>query len=282
MKILITNTTNKVRSRLARQLTRHNDRIRTLVHNSKRTTNLKNTKIELTMNNLLNANSLTTAIVNINTIVHCTTFFRNTTAEQTHTMNDLRTRALTNTARTTSMKHFIFTNTNLVHDSNGNQLADKNDPYAPTTAYPMSKLTAEQFLLALDDLDARVLQLPFVYDENDPHIEKMVPFMRDFPKEQRMSIAHHVDVAQTVAQLLNAPSPQHQIYNVVDDETPNLTTLFATIDATPPNNSNAKRTRTFDPLLDGHQIHAELEFEPQFPRLANALAHGTLTTIQNA
>jgi len=98
--------------------------------------------------------------------------------------------------------------------------------------------------------------------------------MRDFPPSQRMSIAHHVDVAQAVTRLLDAPSPAHRIYNVVDDEAPELATLFASVGAPPPNGSNSESARAFDTLLDGRRIREDLGFKPEFPRLADAIARG--------
>lgn len=89
-----------------------------------------------------------------------------------------------------------------------------------------------------------------------------------------MSLGHHVDVAQAVARLLDAPSPSHRIYNVVDDEAPDLATLFASVGAPPPDGSNAERARAFDAVMDGRRIREDLGFEPQFPRLADAVAAG--------
>jgi UDP-glucose 4-epimerase len=83
-----------------------------------------------------------------------------------------------------------------------------------------------------------------------------------------MSIGRHVDVAQAVARLLDAPSPAHRIYNVVDDEAPDLATLFASVGAPPPEGSNAAAARPFDALLDGRRIREDLGFRPQCPRLA--------------
>ncbi len=138
----------------------------------------------------------------------------------------------------------------------------------------MSKLDAERFLLAIEGLDVRVLRLPFVYGDGDPHIEEVIPVMRDFPPAQRMSIGHHADVAQAVARLLDTPSPAHRIYNVVDDEAPELATLFASVGASPPDGSNAGRARAFDALMDGRRIREDLGFKPKFPRLADAIAAG--------
>jgi UDP-glucose 4-epimerase len=55
--------------------------------------------------------------------------------------------------------------------------------------------------------------------------------MRSFPPTQRKSLGHHADVAQAVARLLDAPSPAHRIYDVVDDEAPDLATMFASVGA---------------------------------------------------
>ena len=89
-----------------------------------------------------------------------------------------------------------------------------------------------------------------------------------------MSIGHHADIAQAVARLMDAPSPAHRIYNVVDDEAPDLATLFASVGAPPPDGADAERARAFDTLLDGRRIRADLGFKPQFPRLADAIAVG--------
>ena len=73
---------------------------------------------------------------------------------------------------------------------------------------------------------------------------------------------------------LDAPSPAHRLYHVVDDESPDLATLFASVGALPPDGSNAENARAFDALLDGRRIREELGFKPLFPRLADALAAG--------
>jgi nucleoside-diphosphate-sugar epimerase len=86
-----------------------------------------------------------------------------------------------------------------------------------------------------------------------------------------LSIAHHADVAQAVARLLDTPSPAHRIYNVVDDEAPDLATLFASVGAAPPDGAEAERGAVFEVLLDGRRIREDLGFEPAFPRLADAV-----------
>ena len=274
MKILVTGATGKVGSRLSKRLAQRGDRVRALVRDEARAADLREAEIELVRGDLLEVESLAAAVHGVDAVVHCAAFFRGATPEQAHAVNDLGTQQLASAARAASVKRFIFTSTGLVYGPNGGRLAREDDPCAPTAAYPESKLAAERFLLAIEDLDVRVLRLPFVYGDGDPHIEEAIPMLRDFPPAQRMSIAHHVDVAQAVACLLDSASPKHRIYNLVDDEAPDLATLFASVGAPPPDGSNAERARAFDMLLDGRRMREELGFKPKFPRLSDAIAAG--------
>jgi len=206
----------------------------------------------------------------VDAVVHCAAFFRGATPEQAHAVNDLGTQHLATAARAASVKRFIFTSTGLVYGPNGGRLAREDDPCAPMAGYPESKLAAERFLLAMAGLDVRVLRLPFVYGDGDPHIEEVIPMMRGFPPAQRMSVGHHADIAQAVARLLDAPTPPHRVYNVVDDEAPDLAALFESVGAPPPDGSNAERARSFDALMDGSRIREDLGFKPKFPRFAGA------------
>lgn len=275
MTILITGATGKVGTRLVKRLAERGDQLRALVRDPKRAEDLRGDRrdrIDLVVGDLLDPDSLAAAVRGVDAVVHCAAFFRGATPEQAHAVNDLGTRHLASAARDASVKRFIFISTGLVYGSNGGRLAAEDDPCAPTAAYPVSKLAAERFLFSLDGLDVRVLRLPFVYGDGDPHIEEAVPMMRGFAPTQRMSVAHHLDVAQAVARLLEAAAPAHRIYNVVDDEAPDLAAVFASVGAPPPDGSNAEAGRAFDALLDGRRIREDLGFAPTFPRLADAIA----------
>ncbi len=274
MKILVTGATGKVGSRLARRLAQRGDHVRALVRDLARAEGLRHDRIELVRGDLLDVASLDAAVRGVDAVVHCAAFFRGATPEQAHAVNDLGTQHLANAARAAAVKRFIFTSTGLVYGPNGGRPAREDDPCAPVDAYPASKLAAERFLLAMEGLDVRVLRLPFVYGDGDAHIAEAVPMMRGFPPGQRMSIAHHADVAQAVARVLDAASPAHRIYNVTDDEAPDVATLFASVGAPPPDGSNAERARAFEAVSDGRRIREDLGFAPQFPRLADAIAAG--------
>ena len=274
MRILVTGATGKVGSRLSKRLAQRGDRVRGLVRDRKRALDVCDARLELAEGDLLEVDSLAAALRGVDVVVHCAAFFRGATAEQAQAVNDLGTQHLAHAARAAAVKRFIFTSTGLVYGPSGGRLAQEDDPCAPTAAYPQSKLAAERFLLALEGLDVRVLRLPFVYGDGDPHIAEAIPMLRGFPPRQRMSLGHHADVAQAVARVLDTPSPAHRVYNVVDDEAPELAAIFASMGEPPPDGSNAETARAFDTLLDGRRIRQDLGFEPEFPRLADAIARG--------
>jgi UDP-glucose 4-epimerase len=274
MKILVTGATGKIGSRLSTHLAERGDHVRALVRDATRAAKLREHGIELAEGDLIHAASLEAAMRGVDAVVHCAAFFRGATAEQAHEVNDVGTRQLAIAARAAAVDRFVFTSTGLVYGPTGGRPAREDDPCAPIDAYPASKLAAERFLLAMEGLDVRVLRLPFVYGDGDPHIAEVIPFMRGFPPAQRMSMSHHADIAQAVARLLDTPSPVHRVYNVVDDEAPSLAALFASVGEPPPDGSNAERARAFDALMDGSRIREALGFKPRFPRLADAIAAG--------
>lgn len=270
MKILVTGATGKVGSRLCKRLAARGDQVRALVRDVARAGELEAAGVELAVGDLLQSASLGAAVHGVDAVVHCAAFFRGATAEQAHAVNDLGTQHLALAARTASVRRFVFTSTGLVYGPNGGRPAHEDDACAPLAAYPVSKLAAERFLLGFEGLDVRVLRLPFVYGDGDPHIEEVVPFMRSFPPSQRMSLGHHADVAQAVARVLDAASPSYRIYNVVDDEAPDLATLFASVGEPPPDGTNAEAARSFEALMDGRRIREDLGFVARYPRLTDA------------
>lgn len=275
MNILVTGATGKVGSRLAKRLAGRGDRVRALVREPRRASELGR-DVELVKGDLLDETSLADAVRGLDVVVHCAAFFRGATPEEAHAVNDLGTRHLFAAARAANVERFVFMSTSLVYGPNGGQPAREDSPCEPVAAYPVSKLAAERALLAQEGLDVRILRLPFVYGDGDPHIQEVVPMMRGFDPKQRMSIGHHADVAQAVERILDVREAAHRIYNVVDDEAPDLATLFAAVGAPPPDGADAERGRAFAAVTDGRRIREDLGFRPEFPRLSDAVARGRL------
>jgi nucleoside-diphosphate-sugar epimerase len=274
MKILITGATGKVGSRLTKDFSQRGDQVRALVRDPKRAAEMLPAGVELVRGDLLDAASLTEAVRGIDVVVHCAAFFRGATPEQAASVNDVGTQQLAIAARAAGVKRFVFTSTGLVYGNTNGRLSDEEQPCAPLAAYPASKLAAERFLLGLEGLDVRVLRLPFVYGDGDPHIAESAPMMKGALAAQRMSLAHHADVAQAVTLIVDAASPRHRIYNVTDDEAPDLATIYASVGAPPPDGSTPAFAQAFDTILDGRRLREELGFKPRFPRFADALRAG--------
>jgi len=274
MDILLTGATGKVGSRLARRLAQAGHGVRALVRDEARAAWLADHGITLVVGDLMQPRTLRAALQGIDAVVHCAAFFRGATPEQAQAVNHEGTRHLALAALESGVGRFVFTSTGLVYGPNGGVAAREDDACAPVDAYPQTKLEAERMLLATGGLDVRILRLPFVYGDGDPHIEEAVPLMRTFPAAQRMSIAHHVDVAQAVARLLAAPSPTHRIYNVTDEDAPDLATLFASVGHAPPDGSDPERARAFAAVLDGRRLRDDLGFRALYPRLGDAVASG--------
>lgn len=274
--ILVTGATGKVGSRLAKHLAGRGDEVRALVRDPARADVLRGARVQLVPGDLLDPASLRAAVAGVDAVVHCAAFFRGATPEQAHAVNELGTRHLAQAARDASVGRFIFTSTGLVYGPRAGRLVGEDEACEPVDAYPRSKLDAERLLLGMEGLDARVLRLPFVYGDGDPHIAEVVPMMRSFPPDLRMSIGHHADIAQAVARLLDAHAPAHRIYNVADEEAPDLAALFAAVGEPAPDGSAPERARSFDVLLDARRIREELGFRPLFPRLADAITTGGL------
>jgi len=271
MKILVTGATGKVGSRLSKWLARRGDHVRALVRDPAKAADLSSANIEVVKGDLLDPESLAAAVRGVDAVVHCAAFFRGATAEEAHATNDVGTQHLARAALAAKVKRFVFTSTNLVYGATGGRVVNEDDAFAPKHGYPVSKLAAERFLLGLDGLDVRVLRLPFVYGDGDPHIQEVVPMMKGFPPTQRMALGHHEDVAQAIAKLLDASAPAHRIYNLADDEASDIATMFASVGAPPPDGSNADFARDFDAVPDGRRIRDELGFTPKYPRLADAV-----------
>ncbi|MFT3697440.1 MAG: NAD(P)-dependent oxidoreductase [Kofleriaceae bacterium] len=266
MKILVTGATGKVGSRLVRRLARRGDHLRALVRKP-----VPIDGVEIVVGDLLDPGSLAAAVTGVDAIVHCAAFFRGATDEQAHATNDLGTQHLARAAAAANVKRFVFTSTGNVYGGTNGALVNEDAECHPTAAYPVSKLAAEKFLLALPDLDVRVLRLPFVYGDGDPHIAEIVPYMKTFPPEMRMTVAHHADIGQAVERILDKAQPTYRIYNVTADEAPTLAQMFASVGAPPPDGSTAGRAQAFRTLMDGTRIRADLGFKPEFPTLASAV-----------
>jgi UDP-glucose 4-epimerase len=265
MRVLITGATGKVGSRLVKQLAIRGYDVRALVRDPGRAAGLRAQRVEIMRGDLLDSNSLESAVKRVDAVVHCATaYFDEATSEQAMEVNELGSERLAGFARDAGVRRLVFTSTGLVYGDMGGRVAQEEDVCAPPPGYFASKLATERLLLGVDGFDVRILRLPFVYGDGDGHIAEVAP------------IAHQADVVQAVALVMNAGRPSHRIYNVVDDEAPTLGALFAAVGAAPPDGSDPAAAGASDVLLDGRRLRQDLGFKPLFPRLRDAVDAGAL------
>lgn len=169
--------------------------------------------------------TLPAAVAGMEAVVHLAALFRTfTDNEGIVKTNREGSIALAQAALAAGVKRFVFTSTSNVYGSGYRRPAredekvDINDP----RAYASSKIAAEQALISMQKeqgFDVRVLRLAFVYGDKDPHIEEIIPLLKNWKRHSgsRMHMVHHLDVAQALMLLLTTDGLDGEIFNVADD-----------------------------------------------------------------
>lgn len=217
MKILVTGATGKVGSRFVPRLIAKGYDVTILVRDASKTIPGAKTVV----GDLYDASTLPPAAAGMDAVVHLAALFRTfTDNEGIVKTNHAGTVALAEAAVAAGVKRFVFVSTSNVyrsgyeHPAKESDVVDVNDP----RAYAASKIAAEQALLQMD-LDVRILRLGFVYGEQDPHIEEIMPVLKNWARHpgSRMHMVHHLDVAQGLFLLLQQDGLNGEIFNIVDD-----------------------------------------------------------------
>jgi nucleoside-diphosphate-sugar epimerase len=217
MKILVTGATGKVGSRFVPRLIAKGYDVTILVRDATKV--LPGAKV--VVGDLYDPNTLPPAVAGMDAVVHLAALFRTfTDNEGIVKTNHTGTVALAQAAIAAGIKRFVFVSTGNVyssgygHPAKEDDIVDINDP----RAYSSSKIAAEQELLKLD-LDVRILRLGFVYGDKDPHIEEIMPILKNWKRHpgSRMHMVHHLDVAQGLFLLLQQDNLNGEIFNIVDD-----------------------------------------------------------------
>lgn len=217
MKILVTGATGKVGSRFVPRLIAKGYDVAILVRDPAKA--LPGTKI--VVGDLYDQNTLSPAVAGMDAVIHLAALFRTITdKEGIVRTNHTGTVALAQAAITAGVKRFIFVSTGNVystgygHPAKEEDIVNINDP----RAYSSSKIAAEQELLKLE-LDVRVLGLGFVYGDRDPHIEEIIPMLKNWKRHpgSRMHMVHHLDVSQALLLLLKHDNLNGEIFNIADD-----------------------------------------------------------------
>ncbi|MFN8369936.1 MAG: NAD(P)-dependent oxidoreductase [Bacteriovoracaceae bacterium] len=111
-------------------------------------------------------------------------------------------------------RRFIFISTDLVFDGKSSGLYSETDATNPINLYAKSKVTSENFLLNMQDLDYTIMRMPLMFGDGGPYgksssydlIEKLKKGENYslFTNEFRTPLTGH-EAAKAISYLLNCP-----------------------------------------------------------------------------
>lgn len=126
---------------------------------------------------------------------------------------------------------FILASTSNVYDANSAHPGREDDAVDPKHAYPASKVAAEK---ALRDsgLNWAVLRFPFVYGDQDGHLEELPKHVvaGKWHPAKRISTIHHRDIATAMSLALTG-ALDGRIVNITDEAPTSLYELAALVGA---------------------------------------------------
>lgn len=267
MKILVTGATGKVGSRLVPRLLAKGYDVTILVRDAAQA--IPGTRA--VVGDLYEPETLPTAVAGMDAIIHLAALFRTfTDNEGIVKTNHSGTIALANAALAGGVKRFVFTSTGNVYHTGYGHPAKETDPVDinDPRAYAASKIAAEQGLLQLHP-DVRILRLGFVYGDGDPHIEEIMPVLKQWKRHPgyRMHMVHHLDVAQALLMLLQQDGLNGEIFNIADDAPISLYELANSVGkATETFNTNPEPiSDPFEGILDSSKLRSRTGFRPLVP-----------------
>ena len=275
MKILVTGATGKVGSRFVPRLLAKGYQVRILARDAAKASALVELGAELVTGDLNDAASLPPAVKDIDTVIHIAAFFRSfTDNEGIIKTNHAGTVALANASVAAGVKRFVFTSTGNVYGSDNyrpakeDDLLNVNDP----RAYSNSKIAAEKELMSFYEnkgLDIRILRLGFVYGDRDPHIEEIIPVLKNWKRNRgyRMHMVHHLDVAQALLILLRTDGLNGEIFNLADDAPVSLYELVDSFGlvADTFESTEAPLANPFEGVMDISKLRNKTGFRPLVP-----------------
>ncbi|HTG39920.1 NAD(P)-dependent oxidoreductase [Sphingomonas sp.] len=223
MTILVTGATGLVGERLLPRLLESGADCRVLVRSGKNGP----AGVPAVEGDLFDPASLAVAVAGVSAIIHLAAVFRTQDTDLIWKSNLEGTRNLIAAAQAHAPDaRFIMASTSNVYDRNSPRPGRETDAVEPQDAYPASKVAAERALFE-SGLNWAVLRLPFVYGDDDGHLEMLPKHMGafGFHPANRMSTIHHRDVA-TAMNLALAGAFDGRVVNI-SDEAP--TTIYELI-----------------------------------------------------
>jgi nucleoside-diphosphate-sugar epimerase len=193
MTVLVTGGTGLVGPRLLKRLTEAGIECRALVRPRKELAG----GVERAEGDILTPGSLPAAVKGVTAVIHLAAVFRTRDDDQIWTVNSDGTRNLIAAVQQHAPDaRFLLASTSNVYDAHSAHPGRESDAVEPTLAYPSSKIEAENLLRA-SDLTWGILRLPFIYGDQDGHLDSLPELAADmgWHPAQTLSVIHHSDIA---------------------------------------------------------------------------------------
>lgn len=210
---------------------------------------------------LFDLEALEAAMEGITAIVHLAAVFRSPDTDLIWETNLEGTRNLINAAKKVApYARFILASTSHVYNANNPHPGREDDEVDPQHAYPASKVAAEQELKE-SGLNWAVLRFPFVYGDDDGHLEELPKHVvaAQFHPAMRMSTIHHRDIYTVILMALEGRMDE-RIVNITDEAPTSLYELLQIVGETMPS-SSAPLTNPWYLQADG-SLARSLGFQP--------------------
>jgi UDP-glucose 4-epimerase len=271
MTILVTGATGLVGPRLLRRLTASGVTCRALVRPGKELPE----GVERAEGDVLHPDSLPAAVKDVTAVIHLAAVFRTRDDDQIWTVNRDGTRNLIAAVEQHAPgARFLLASTSNVYDADNPHPGREDDPVAPTLAYPASKLEAENLLRA-SRLTWSVLRLPFIYGDQDGHLESLPGLAEGmgWHPAQKLSVIHHADIATAFGLALRGTF-DNRIVNIAD-ESPLSVYEIAQIVGYPYGSSAEPLTHPWKGQMDV-SLARGLGFTPTISTIYEAARNGAL------
>ncbi|WP_411344675.1 NAD-dependent epimerase/dehydratase family protein [Paenibacillus sp. WLX1005] len=280
MKLFITGATGKVGSRFAPRMIQHGHDVKVLVRDVAQAQALEQQGAQVIHGDLVQPDSYLAALQDVDVIVHLAAKFRGVDEETTRTANTDGSLALAHAALQAGVSRFVFASTNNVYGTGGaDRPKHEDDELNPLFAYPQSKVAAETALLELhreQGLGLRIVRLPFVYGDRDPHIADFLPYVKQWNPAKRIHMGHHADISQALLLAASVPGIDGRIYNVADDAPISAAELLRFHGEESLPEAAQQEYDAWDMVVDTMRIRNELHYRPVYPSFYSAWAAGAL------
>ena len=224
---------------------------------------------------LEDTSSLTKAVEGVDAVVHLAALFRTGDDAAIWRANLDGTRNLVSAIKATAPQaRIVMASTSNVYDQGTSRPSREDDVCTPTSAYPASKLAAEE-LVRGSGLTWSVLRLPFVYGDGDGHLASIPVLAKrfDLHPAHSYSVAHHQDVAVAMGMAFTGAT-DGRIVNVTDDA-PVTVFEMALLAGQPIEGSSQPLVHPWAGRMDSSRLRG-LGFRPLVPTIWEAAALGIL------